>query len=104
VLRLGLEEALACGATALIKRIRGDFTAGGGRPAREELTGLDALTPSERRTCDLAARDLSNREIAQKLFVTEKTVELHLTNAYRKLGIRSRFQLTKVIPAPTGSD
>jgi DNA-binding NarL/FixJ family response regulator len=50
--------------------------------------------------CDLAASDLSNREVAQKLFVTEKTVELHLTNAYRKLGIRSRFQLSSVIPVP----
>jgi DNA-binding NarL/FixJ family response regulator len=47
--------------------------------------------------CDLAAQDMSNLEVAQSLFVTEKTVELHLTNAYRKLGIRSRFQLASVI-------
>jgi DNA-binding NarL/FixJ family response regulator len=47
--------------------------------------------------CDLAAEELTNREIAQTLFVTEKTVELHLTNAYRKLGIRSRFQLASVL-------
>ena len=39
------------------------------------------------------SRELTNREVAQTLFVTEKTVELHLTSAYRKLGIRSRFQL-----------
>ena len=44
-------------------------------------------------------RELTNRQIAQTLFVTEKTVELHLTSAYRKLGIRSRFQLASIMPA-----
>jgi DNA-binding NarL/FixJ family response regulator len=53
--------------------------------------------------CDLVARDMTNREVAQSLFVTEKTVELHLTNAYRKLGIRSRFQLSAAIPAVTAN-
>jgi DNA-binding CsgD family transcriptional regulator len=99
VLRLAIEAAQRCGATALEERIRGALGAGGGRPARLELRGLDALTPAERRVCDFAAGELTNREIAQTLFVTEKTVELHLTNAYRKLEIRSRFQLRSVIPA-----
>ncbi len=97
-LRHALEQAQKCGATALAERVRGELGAGGGRPARLELTGIDALTPAERRVCELAALELSNREVAQKLFVTEKTVELHLTNAYRKLGIRSRFQLVSVMP------
>jgi len=96
-LRLALALAQKCGATALAERVRGNLGAGGGRPPRLELTGVDALTPAERRVCDLAAGELTNREIAQTLFVTEKTVELHLTNAYRKLGIRSRFQLASVI-------
>ena len=91
------------GASALAGRIRGDLGAGGGRPARLELSGIDALTPAERRTCDLAASGLANREVAQTLFVTERTVELHLTNAYRKLGIRSRYQLPSVLPAPAAS-
>ena len=99
VLRLAIEAAQRCGATALEERIRGALGAGGGRPARLELRGVDALTPAERRVCDFAAGELTNREIAQTLFVTEKTVELHLTNAYRKLGIRSRFQLGSVIAA-----
>jgi DNA-binding CsgD family transcriptional regulator len=102
MLRRALELAVACGANALAERVRGEVGAGGGRPPRLEFTGLDALTPSERRVCDLAAAGLSNREVAQTLFVTEKTVELHLTNAYRKLGIRSRFQLSSVMPAPSG--
>ena len=98
VLRLALATAQACGANALADRVRGEIGAGGGRPPRLELSGADALTPAERRVCELALGELSNREIAQQLFVTEKTVELHLTSAYRKLGIRSRFQLSSVLP------
>jgi DNA-binding NarL/FixJ family response regulator len=97
-LRLALELAHECGAAALAERARGELRSGGGRPPRLELTGVGALTPAERRVCELAASDRTNREIAQQLFVTEKTVELHLTNAYRKLGIRSRFQLAAVLP------
>ncbi len=52
-----------------------------------------ALTPAERQTVELAAQGLKNREIAQAQFVTGKTVETHLSSAYRKLGIRSRAQL-----------
>jgi DNA-binding CsgD family transcriptional regulator len=99
MLRLGIDQALTCGATALAQRLRGELKGGGGRPPPLELTGLAALTPAERRVCDLVARNMSNREAAQTLFVTEKTIELHLTNAYRKLGIRSRFQLSTVIPS-----
>jgi DNA-binding CsgD family transcriptional regulator len=102
VLRLAVHEATSCGATALAELVRGELGAGGGRPARLELTGVEALTPAERRVCVLAAAgDLTNRDIAQRLFVTEKTVELHLTSAYRKLGIRSRFQLAPALePRP----
>jgi alkylation response protein AidB-like acyl-CoA dehydrogenase len=65
-----------------------------------DLTGVNALTPAERRVCEMAADgELTNRAIAQNLFVTEKTVELHLTSAYRKLGIRSRFQLAGALGA-----
>jgi DNA-binding CsgD family transcriptional regulator len=98
ILRQALEDALRCGALALAERVRGEMASGGGRPARLELRGIDALTPAERRVCELAASQLTNREVAQTLFVTEKTVELHLTSAYRKLGIRSRFQLASVMP------
>jgi len=63
------------------------------RPRREALSGVDSLTPSERRVADLAAAGRTNRDVAQELFVTPKTVEVHLSNAYRKLGIRSRREL-----------
>ena len=71
--------------------------AGPGRRARLELTGPNALTAAERRVCSQVAGGQTNREVAQALFVTEKTVERHLSSAYQKLGIRSRFQLASAI-------
>jgi DNA-binding CsgD family transcriptional regulator len=65
-------------------------------PARE-ASGLGALTPSERRIVDLAGSGATNAEIAQTLFVTVKTVEMHLGNAYRKLDISSRRQLAPLL-------
>ena len=52
------------------------------------------LTDSERRVAELVASGMSNREVAETLFVSVKTVETNLTRAYRKLGIRSRAQLS----------
>ncbi len=57
------------------------------------LTGLEALTPSERRVAELAAGGMTNPEIAQALFVTLNTVEGHLRHVYQKLAISSRGQL-----------
>ena len=62
-------------------------------PAATRSAASTSLTPSERRVADLAVAGRSNREIAQELYVTPKTVEVHLSNAYRKLGIRSRREL-----------
>ena len=56
-----------------------------------------ALTAAERQVCRQVAEGQTNREVAQTLFVTEKTVERHLSSAYQKLGIRSRFQLASAI-------
>jgi DNA-binding CsgD family transcriptional regulator len=92
-LRRAIALADGCGAPALAERARAELTAGGGRPPSVETEGVAALTPAERRVATLAARGPTNREIAQALFVTEKTVEVHLSRAYRKLGIRSRWQL-----------
>jgi DNA-binding NarL/FixJ family response regulator len=64
------------------------------------------LTPGERRVAELAASGETNRQIAQKLFVTVKAVEWHLSNAYRKLGISSRAGLAKALygdPDPSSS-
>ena len=63
------------------------------RPRRTALTGPDALTGAERQVAGLAASGLSNRQIAQHLFITLPTVETHLRHAFGKLGITSRTDL-----------
>jgi DNA-binding CsgD family transcriptional regulator len=92
-LRVGLDAAYRCGAAGLAAQARAELVAAGARPRRPALSGVQALTPSERRVCELAADGLTNREIAQALFVSTKTVEFHLRNAYLKLRIRSRREL-----------
>lgn len=62
-------------------------------PPKLRINGVRGLTPSERRVARLAADALTNREIAERLFVSEKTVEAHLSRTFRKLGVRSRTQL-----------
>jgi DNA-binding CsgD family transcriptional regulator len=93
----GLALASRCGARAVERRARAELAAIGIRPRSTDRAGLDSLTPSERRVADLAAAGGSNREIAQALFVTEKTVETHLGRAFRKLDISSRRQLPAVL-------
>jgi DNA-binding CsgD family transcriptional regulator len=100
-LREGLELARRCGATMLANRAVQELAAAGARPRRERLTGIEALTPTERRIALLAVEGKSNPEIAQDLFVTRKTVEFHLSNAYRKLGIHSREELAGALEAET---
>ena len=82
-----------CGALLLARRAHTELRAAGGHPRSPLRTGLDGLTPSERRVAEMAADGLTNKEVAQALFVTVKTVEMHLANVFRKLGIGSRSQL-----------
>ena len=95
--RRAMKLAEQCGAIALAQRARAELQAGPGRRARTELTGPSALTAAEWRVCRQAAEGRTNREVAQAMFVTEKTIERHLSSAYQKLGIRSRFQLPAVL-------
>ena len=92
-LREGLDLADRCGATRLAERARTELRTAGAKPRRTALTGLEALTASERRVAELAANGLSNPEIAQALFVTLNTVEGHLRHVYQKLSVSSRQQL-----------
>jgi DNA-binding CsgD family transcriptional regulator len=102
-LRLGLELARHCGADPLAEHAHTELLATGARPRRLVLTGLEALTPSERRVATMAAEGLTNREIAQALFVTPSTVEAHLSSVYRKLGVNARSQLPQALGAPVES-
>lgn len=92
-LRQALELASRAGATHLADQARGELVTAGARPRRDRIEGRDALTASEVRVAELAAEGRSNREIAQDLFVTRRTVETHLTHIYRKLKITKRTEL-----------
>lgn len=96
-LRLAVDMARGCGALALAERAHQELRATGARPRRLELSGVESLTARERQIAGLAAEGRSNPEIAQSLFVTRRTVETHLTSAYRKLDISSRDDLAKAL-------
>jgi DNA-binding CsgD family transcriptional regulator/tetratricopeptide (TPR) repeat protein len=97
-LGLAADMALAGGAVLLHTRARTELLATGARPRRDAvMSGLESLTPSERRIAELAASGKANREIAHGLFVTPKTVEYHLRNVYRKLDIAKRGELPSVL-------
>ena len=100
-LREGVDLARRVGAFGLAQRANDEIAATGARPRKVLQTGLDALTASERHVAQLAAEGMSNKDIAQTLFVTIKTVEVHLSHAYRKLQITSRAQLHKALLTPT---
>jgi DNA-binding CsgD family transcriptional regulator len=102
-LRLALDAAERCGATPLGDRARDELLASGARPRRARGFGRDALTPAEMRVAGLAAAGATNREIAQSLFVTVKTVESQLGATYRKLGVGSRQDLARALAAETTS-
>jgi DNA-binding CsgD family transcriptional regulator len=93
----GLDLAARSAAPPLAVRARQELVAAGARPRRDARFGADALTPSERRVAELAAAGRTNRQIAQELYVTLKTVEGHLAQAYAKLGITGRGQLPEAL-------
>lgn len=96
-LRQGLAAARACGALSFAEHAHEELTATGARPRKIVRAGVEALTSSERRVARMAAEGLTNKEIAQALFVTVRTVEAHLHHAYQKLGISSRGELTTAL-------
>ncbi len=100
-LREAAELAQRCGAELLEERVHEELRIAGARPRRRALSGAASLTPGERRVASAAAGGATNREIAQDLFVSLRTVEMHLTNAYRKLDISSRSELAEAIDGMT---
>ena len=101
VAREALREALALaqrlGADDVAREAHEELRVAGARPRRELLTGPDSLTPSERRVAEAAAAGATNREVAAQLFLSPKTVEMHLGRVYRKLGIASRGELAAAL-------
>ena len=101
-LRQALAQADQGGMLLLAARARSELNAVGARPRRSALSGPGSLTPSEYRVAELAALGHSNRAIAERLYVTQRTVETHLTHAFQKLDIRSRAELGSALE-PQGS-
>jgi DNA-binding CsgD family transcriptional regulator len=102
-LEAALEEARACGARGLAGAARDEVRIAGARPRRLSFSGWASLTASERRVAEMAATGRTNREIAQALFVTPKTVENHLSRVYTKLGVSSRRELAIPQAAEAGT-
>jgi DNA-binding CsgD family transcriptional regulator len=85
--------AAGCGARPLAELCAAEIKRVGGRRPRALIAGPAALTAQERRIAERAVAGATNREIAEELFLTMRTVEAHLTGVYRKLGITGRAQL-----------
>jgi DNA-binding CsgD family transcriptional regulator len=96
-LAAGLELARRCGATRPTQRAREELRASGARPRREVRSGAAALTPSELRVATMAGEGMSNPDIGQALFITRHTVETHMRNILRKLGVSSRAQIATAL-------
>ena len=99
LLREALDAAHRSGAKVLAEQAETELRATGARPRRAVLTGVESLTASERRIAELAGQGLTNREIAQMLFITARTVEGHLTSVFRKLQLDSRNCLEGALAA-----
>ena len=74
-------------------RAAGELAAAGGSAPRRRADAVEELTPQELHVALAVAEGATNREVSALLFLSPKTVEMHLTRAYRKLGVRSRTQL-----------
>lgn len=96
-LQLAMDLAHHCHAVAVCDRAREELVACGGRPRRPARSGVDALTPAELRVSKLAAAGCGNREIAELLFVSMRTVATHLGHTYQKLDIASRAELAAML-------
>jgi DNA-binding CsgD family transcriptional regulator len=97
--RATLEEALA-----LFERVGAAVWAARARTELRRISGRapssGALTPAEERVALLVAEGKTNREVAAALFLSDRTVEGHLSKVFAKLGVRSRTGLARVLAQP----
>ena len=96
-LTAGLDLAQRCGAARLATLAHEELRVAGAKPRRLQFSGADSLTAAERRVAEMAAEGLANREIAETLFLSTRTVENHLSRVYRKLDISSRSGLGEAL-------
>ncbi|WP_082563838.1 MULTISPECIES: LuxR family transcriptional regulator [unclassified Nocardioides] len=91
IMRAARDSYATLGATSYVERCDRELNAAGLNSRRTD--GVTDLTPQETAVADLVSRGLSNREAAEQLYISVKTVQYHLTRIYTKLGIRSRAEL-----------
>ena len=96
-LTAGMDLAQKNGATRLAGLAHDELRVAGAKPRRLQFSGADSLTAAERRVAEMAAEGLANREIAETLFLSTRTVENHLSRVYRKLDITSRGALSEAL-------
>ncbi|MDW5594797.1 BREX system ATP-binding domain-containing protein [Conexibacter stalactiti] len=65
---------------------------------------IESLTPREREIAELVAQGQANKQVAATLFLSEKTIEHHLSRVYAKVGVRSRTELAAVFARATGGE
>jgi DNA-binding CsgD family transcriptional regulator len=102
-LRAAHDQFTSIGMEAFAERARGELRATGENVRKRTIETRDVLTPQERQIARLAREGLSNPDIGVRLFLSPRTVEWHLHNAFTKLGIRSRRELTRVLSS-SGSE
>jgi len=94
-LRDALQAFHALGAEPWERRAQTELRASGARLRRQGVSGRDELTPQELSVALVVADGVTNREAAARLFLSPKTIEVHLSRVYRKLGVRTRTELSR---------
>ncbi|MEU9440741.1 AAA family ATPase [Streptomyces sp. NPDC048304] len=96
-LHRSIDAAVLSGDKMLLDEVRPVLAAARGRLRRGTTSPAESLSGGERQVAERAAAGATNREIAEALFLTQRTVEFHLTSVYRKLGIRGRHQIAAAL-------
>jgi DNA-binding CsgD family transcriptional regulator len=96
-LRAALDEFERLGAGRWTDQAVAALAAAGERVVAPRERVLARLTPQEMQVCLAVAEGATNREVAARLFLSHKTIETHLSNAYRKIGVRSRTELATLV-------
>lgn len=94
-LRVALTEFARLGAKPWEEKARSELLAAGDRTTPRLATSGAELSPQELQVALAVAQGLTNREVADRLFLSTKTIESHLARVYSKLGVRSRSQLVR---------